>query len=256
MCAATVSSPTVHLCRTPLQTCRAERFNKDEGRIIHIDPLSALKVVFTENDYTLLCQKKPENPDFLEVSIWHDGYEAQRYGLDVIATLTEDSTDDFFAHAMSIDIILEDLRFSKAVPDAHYFQKMRVYGAAEWQKMFEAEAKATHAGEPLRLIRAKIERLLPKVGGTLKKDEALRFIRLEALQIANIITLSDYQAVALLKKEMQKVMNNECGAPGIDDLCIRDLISIFSHDLGSDYWRQPSFLDTVCNNKKREYIAE
>jgi hypothetical protein len=62
--------------------------------------------------------------------------------------------------------------------------------------------------------------------------------------------------MALLKNEMQKVMNDEGGAPGIDDPCIYDLISIYSNDLGSDYWRQPSFLDTVCNDKKREYIEE
>lgn len=255
--ASTTSCGNLQLgTRRPLYIRRDERSIKDASYSFTIGDLAELNTIAAENDCTLLCHKKRENPDFPIIPIWHADYAAQRNELDVIVNLPEDSADGFFTHAMVVDIILDDLKLSEEAPDAQYFQETRKYAIEECEKIFAAEIVDAYAQEPHRLIRAKIECLLPKVGGTPKKDKALRFVSLKALEDANVLMLSDFQTKVLLKQEMNKVMNEEGEPASTDDICIGDIISTYSDDVDSDYWRQPQYVDIMCDDHKREYIAK
>jgi hypothetical protein len=221
-----------------------------------LENLSKLNAVATQNDYALLCHKKRENPDFPIIPIWHKDSAAQRNELDFVAQLSENRAAGFFVHGCVIEVILEDLNYTEAVPDAGYIREMRAFGLEECQKMLDAETKAAKDSEPNRLLRVKIERLLPKVGGTLKKDKALRLINIAALEAANILELSDHDTVAVLKAEMQKVIASENDLAAMNDVSICDILSNYSNDVGLEYWQQPKVMDALCNEEKRHRISD
>jgi hypothetical protein len=221
-----------------------------------LENFTELNAVAAQNDYALLCHKKRENPDFPIIPIWHKDSTAQRNELDFVAQLSEDRAAGFFVHGCVIEVILEDSKYTEAAPDAEYIQEMRAYGFEECQKMLDAEVKAAKDNEPNRLLRVKIEPFLTKVGGTLKKDKALRLVSIEMLMAANLLELSDHDIIAVLKTEMQKVIASENELAAINDVCICDILSNYSNDVGLDYWQQPKVMDALCNEEKRQRISD
>jgi len=246
--------------RGPIHTRREPGENDFKGPWI-LENFSELDIVVGEMDYSLISRKMRENPDFPIIPMWHDDYEAQRDERDILMQVAEDSTTGFFLHAVTADMIQVELKDCMEVPDADYLREMRAEGLKEFKKMCRAEAKKAKENEPNRLVRVKIEPFLEQVGGTPKKDQAIRFIKVEALKAAGIATLSlkedAVQIVEILRSEMHKVLDGKCELAGIDDVCVCDIISTDDDgDVSEHHWNDPKAIDIACNAKKRERIAE
>ncbi|KAJ4371103.1 hypothetical protein N0V83_004319 [Neocucurbitaria cava] len=245
------SKPSLHRFKTsPTLASRRGLTN------LVLKDLTQLNGSAEEYDYSLLAYKILENPDFPVAPFWHAEYASQRSWLDIALELPEDSASGFFAHEIFLQKVLNELNSFGVLPHAGKLRVLRASAVAQAKKMMKAEAEVAFAEESKRLLRCKIEHLIPEVGHSAKELKAIRMIALEGLDDANVLELSDSAIVTLLTAEMEKVMKDEDQMTDLEAQRVCDVISEYSDDIDEDYWNEQSVLDVVCNERKRGQIND
>ena len=221
-----------------------------------LDNLPSLAAGIEEYDYILLAHKVRENPDFPVAPIWHAEYDSQRSWLDTALELREEVTGAFFAHEIFLKKVLQELNGSGVFPHPGMLRSLRVSAKAEAKKMIKAESELAMTGEAMRLLRCKVEHLIPQVATTKDCLKALRLIKLETLDAANVMELSDSAIVSLLIAETHLIMDDEDQIADFETDCICDIISEYSDDVDEHYWNDESVLQVICNESKRKIISD
>ncbi|KAH7093403.1 hypothetical protein FB567DRAFT_609902 [Paraphoma chrysanthemicola] len=188
-----------------------------------------------EQNFALFCHKPRENPDFPLIPVWNKDHVVQRERLDFIQQLTEDASEDIFTHETFVSMVWNEMCSTKSAPHPERLLELRNEAAAESFSMIKQEYLSARISERQRLLRVKIEPLLPKVGGTLKKDMAI-------------------QTVKILRAEMMRSMQDAAAGADLKKEYISDLISNYSEDVDEDYCMKPEVIDALCNEHKRESI--
>ncbi|KAF1845000.1 uncharacterized protein K460DRAFT_405280 [Cucurbitaria berberidis CBS 394.84] len=217
--------------------------------------LPTLGAGIEQHDYTLLNHKIREDPDFPVAPFWHEEYASQRSWRDTTLQLSEDKAGGFFVHEVFLKKLLHELNGSGVFPHAGKLRTLRTSAIVEAKKIMKAEAEMATAEESKRLLRCKIECLVHQVADTEEHLKAVRLIKLETLEAGNVLELSDHAIVTLLATEMRLTMDDKTSAADVETDCICDIISEYSDDVDENYWNKQSVLDVVCNERKRETIA-
>ncbi|KAH7082894.1 hypothetical protein BKA63DRAFT_561088 [Paraphoma chrysanthemicola] len=221
-------------CYSPSSIERLASRRGQPGMVLH--DVFNIKTGNEEQNFALFCHKRRENPDFPLISVWNKDHVVQRERLDFIQQLTEDVSEDIFTHETFVRNVWDEMCSTKTGPHLQRLHEMRTEAAAESFAMIKQEYLSAQISERKRLLRVKIEPLLCKVGGTLKKNKAIRDIPLDVLQAARITTLSTLEAVKILRvAEMMKAMQAATAGADFKKEHISDLISHYSEDVNEDY---------------------
>jgi hypothetical protein len=150
-------------------------------------------------------------------------------------------------------ILIEFEAFSK-IPSASSLLKWRFLALNGFTRIMDREVAVAERCEPNRLLRAKIEHLLPTTR-LAKQKKALRCIELGVLRNAGVLELSDGEVKDLLWTETRNCLGKFRGTMDPNQEYICDLISEYSNDTPSDYFVDPETIASDCNEVKRASIA-
>jgi hypothetical protein len=207
-----------------------------------------------EHNLAFLFERVSEDPDFPIVPIWHEDSVAQRARLDYISRLPEDPELGYFDHAILINKILIEFEAFSKFPSANSLLRWRFLALNGFTRIMEKEVDDAERSEPNRLLRAKIEHLLPTTR-LAKQKKALRSIDLDVLRDAGVLELSDGEVKDLLWTETRNRLGKVYGTMDLDKEYICDIISEFSDDTPLDYFVDPEAIASDCNEIKRASIA-
>ncbi|RAR09824.1 hypothetical protein DDE82_001541 [Stemphylium lycopersici] len=234
----------------PVPQHRATIRNKP-GLLLHDLP----KYEVDDKDYTLLMNKLREDPDFLSVPGWHPEFHAQRPWLYISIALPEDRNSDIFTYETLLKKSFFDYDKHKAAPNAAKLHRLRWSATSEVQKKIAEETNAATQSEPHRLLRNKIEDLIPSAVDTDAELKALRKIEIKSLNIPRVLAYRDSSVITLLKAKMQKILHNKKHVADLNETCICDMISLYSDDEDEEHFNGPAAVEARFSQRKRQNVA-
>lgn len=234
----------------PVPQHRATIRNKP-GLLLHDLP----KYEVDDKDYTLLMNKLRKDPDFLSVPGWHPEFHAQRPWLDIAIALPEDRNSDIFTYETLLKKSFFDYDKHKAAPNAAKLHRLRWSATSEVQKKIAEETNAATQSEPHRLLRNKIEDLIPSAVHTDAELKALRKIEIKSLNIPRVLAYRDSSVITLLKAKMQKILRNKKHVADLNETCICDMISLYSDDEDEEHFNGPAAVEARFSQRKRQNVT-
>jgi hypothetical protein len=176
--------------------------------------------------WSLFYHRVLEDPDFPKLPLWSMDYPLQRKRVDFVSQLSEEHSPDFFAHATFVENILYELDCDGMSLSTQDVMAVQEESMSHYENELMYETMAARDEEEDRLLRGKIEHILPAFKRLQKENEVLPYIKLEVLEAAGFSELSDAMCKIVLRREMRKLTREDKLLVELSKTkgdCIRDL---------------------------------